>query len=246
MLLHILYVFIVGSIAGFINVNAGGGSFLTIPLLIFIGLPPGIANGTNRIGVFLMSITSIITFRQKGISYFRFSSFLAIPAIIGSYLGARVSLQLSPTLFKQILATLMIVMLLFILKKPKQTETEPKFNIWQNIVSFVGFFFIGIYGGFIQAGVGYFMIILLRGVHGLSLKQISTIRVTVVFFMMIIPIMLFASKGQINWSYGAAIALSTSFGGWLGTKWNVKYGDRGIKWILAFSLVILAVRLFIT
>jgi len=239
-------VFVVGSIAGFINVNAGGGSFLTIPLLIFLGLPAVVANGTNRVSTLVMALTSIITFRRHGVSYMKFSSFLAIPAIFGAYIGARISLELSPTLFKQILAALMIVMLAFILHKPKQAESNRVFGFWRNMISFVGFFFVGIYGGFIQAGVGYFMIIILRSVHGFSLKEISTIRVTVVFFFLIIPIILFASQGKINWAYAAALAISTSFGGWLGTKWNVSHGDRGVKLILAFSLVILAVRLWKT
>jgi uncharacterized protein len=245
--MNYLIVSIIGICAGFINVNAGGGSFLTIPALILMGLPPGIANGTNRIGIMWMTLTSILTFKSKGISHFKFAGFLAVPAIIGAYIGAKFSIDLPPDIFKQIVSILMIVMIMFSFYKPKQTETsnKPIFTPMRNGISFVGFFFVGLYGGFIQAGVGYLMILILRGVHKMSLKDIASIRVTVVFMFIIMPVTMFITNHQINWSYAIVLAFSVSFGGFIGTHWNIKSNDQAIKKVVAISVIIMAIYMLL-
>ena len=241
-----LLVTVVGLIAGFINVNAGGGSFLTIPTLILVGLPPSVANGTNRIGILGMTLTSALTFRSKGVAHFKFAGFLAIPAIVGAYLGAKISIQLPPELFKQILSVLMVGMIIFSLyrSKKQQVISEPIFSPLRNAVSFVSFFFVGLYGGFIQAGVGYLMILVLRLVHKMSLKDIASIRVSVVFLFVILPVILFITNQKIEWVYAIILALSVSLGGWVGVHWNVKSHDSEIKKVVAVSVVIMAAYMF--
>lgn len=236
---------LVGIIAGFINVNAGGGSFLVIPTLILLGLSPNIANGTNRIGILAMTTVSIITFKFHGVSNLRFSTYLALPAIFGAYLGTMISIKIPPVLFKQILSVLMITMMIFSFYKPKQDRNMmTKFSLLRNLASFVGFFFIGLYGGLIQAGVGFLMILILRSVHEMSLKMISSIRVAVVFYYTIIPIIIFIKYDRINWLYGLILAGSVSFGGWIGTKWNIKKQDNAIKKVVAISVIIMAISIW--
>ena len=77
-----------GLAAGFINTTAGGGSMLTLPLLMFLGLPANVANGTNRIAILLQNVIGVSTFRQKKVLDFSTDYKLAIPAIVGSIIGA--------------------------------------------------------------------------------------------------------------------------------------------------------------
>jgi uncharacterized protein len=247
-MLELGIVFVVGIVAGFINVGAGGGSFLTLPLLIFLGLPPSVANGTNRLSIFVMTIVSMATFKKQGVSNVKFSAFLAIPAIVGAYFGSKLSITLDPQLFKQILSVLMFVMIGFILLFTSKDRSQIKAIYGKNrlLLSFIGFFFVGLYGGFIQAGVGYLMIILLSGIHRLSLLTISNIRVTVVFMFTVVALGVFLKAGYINWSFALFLSAGTSIGGWAGTHWNVKKGDKGIKYVLVVSMLIMAIKLWVT
>lgn len=104
-------IFTIGVIAGFINTLAGGGSLLTLPMLIFLGLPTAVANGTNRLAITVQSIFAVAGFRKKGISDFKSSLLLSIPVLIGSAVGAKLSMDVSDVLFKRILAVIMLFVL---------------------------------------------------------------------------------------------------------------------------------------
>ena len=122
--LLILLLISIGFIAGVINTLAGGGSLLTLPALIFAGLDPVLANGTNRIGIFIQSITSVAGFKSKGIQPSKFSGYLGISALIGSLIGAQIAVDIKGETFNRILAILMIVIVFFMVFKPKVTLDE--------------------------------------------------------------------------------------------------------------------------
>lgn len=74
----------VGFLAGFVNTLAGGGSMLTLPMLMFLGLPAGVANGTNRVAILLQNIAGVKTFRDNQAFKMKVDSRLAIPAVMGA------------------------------------------------------------------------------------------------------------------------------------------------------------------
>nr|WP_321355905.1 sulfite exporter TauE/SafE family protein [uncultured Draconibacterium sp.] len=113
-----------GIAAGFINTTAGGGSMLTIPLLMFIGLPANIANGTNRIAILLQNVIAVKTFKQKRVLDFTKDYRLAIPAIVGSIIGALFAVEIDVNLLKNIIAGLMVVLLLLVVLKPEVWITD--------------------------------------------------------------------------------------------------------------------------
>ena len=100
----IIILLLCGIIAGFINTVAGGGSLLTLPILIFMGLPSNIANGTNRIAIFMQNIFSISGYKSRGVSDFKYSSWLSISALIGAIIGAKIAVDIDEDLFNKILA----------------------------------------------------------------------------------------------------------------------------------------------
>ncbi|MBL4888122.1 MAG: TSUP family transporter, partial [Flavobacteriaceae bacterium] len=146
----------VGFAAGFINTLAGGGSLLTLPLLIFMGLPPAVANGTNRIAIFLQTLTGAIGFKSKGVTSFPFSIYCGVSALVGSFIGAKIAIVMNPDSFKHILAVIMIVVGFIIILKPKFNahELAERTTGKYLTLSVIVFFFLGIYGGFINAGIG--------------------------------------------------------------------------------------------
>ncbi|MDW7712386.1 MAG: TSUP family transporter, partial [Deferrisomatales bacterium] len=107
-----------GLVAGTINVVAGGGSFLTLPVLIFVGLPPTIANATNRVGVLLQNVGAVWGFHRHGVLDWRSVAWAAFPAALGSLLGTWAALRVGDEAFQRILAFLMIAVTLWSLWNP--------------------------------------------------------------------------------------------------------------------------------
>ena len=116
---EILILIVSGFIAGIINTLAGGGSLLTLPILIFLGLPPNVANGTNRIGILMQSISGTLGYRSKGIDTYPFSVYLGISASIGALIGAQIAIDIRGDLFNKILAIIIVVVGVLIVFKPK-------------------------------------------------------------------------------------------------------------------------------
>lgn len=237
---------LVGVMAGFINVLAGGGSLLTLPLLIFLGLPAAVANGTNRIAILCQNIVAINSFRKKGIFPIRLALLCTLPALLGSYLGAQIAIDIDEQLFKRLLGLVMIGVMIFTLVDPmKRFKIEVShISPLRGAVLLVTFFFVGIYGGFVQAGVGFFVISGLLA-HGLDLVKINAVKVIVIFAFTIVALSVFVYHGQVDYGYGFALAIGNATGGWLGTHFAVKKGHDAIKKIVTVTVFILALKLLI-
>lgn len=238
---------IIGFIAGVINTIAGGGSLLTLPMLIFMGLPPAVANGTNRIGIFIQSISSIAGFRSKGIKPGSFGIYLGISALVGSLIGAQIAVDIKGDTFNKILAIVMVTVVLFMVFKPKVNlqnvveRTQGK-HLW---VSILAFFFIGVYGGFIQAGVGIFILLALTSINYLNLVTSNAVKVLVVFIYTIGALVIFAYNNQIDYLYGLVLALGNATGGWIASRWSVKKGDGLVKVFLIIMVITMAIKLWL-
>ena len=237
----------VGFVAGIINTLAGGGSLLTLPFLIFLGLPPAVANGTNRIGILLQSFFSIAGFKSKGIKPSRFSLYTGISALIGSLLGAQIAIDLNEQIFNKTLAVIMIAVVLFIVFKPKAVTIKniQTLNPKYSKLSIFLFFFIGIYGGFIQAGVGILILFVLNGIQHYSLVQSNAIKVVVVGIYTVAALAIFIYNHQIDYIFGIILAIGNAFGGWFASRWSVKKGDRWIKILLCIMVCFTAGKLWI-
>lgn len=245
-LLSFITILAVGIGAGFINVMAGGGSLLTLPMLIFFGLPSAVANGTNRIALMAQNIVAIASYRKGGYFDWKFSMLLAIPALIGSVMGAQIAVSMSDDLFNRILSIVMIIVLIIIIWKPhKKLSAAQVQDTWpKKIGLLIIFFFVGVYGGFIQAGVGFIIIAALTLVTGLSLVKINSIKVFVVAIYTLSAFVVFIINDQVHWGYGITLAVGTSLGAFLGSRFAVKHGDKWVQRILIVAVVAMAIRLF--
>ncbi|MYL51420.1 TSUP family transporter [Halobacillus litoralis] len=245
-ILSFLAILGVGIGAGFINVIAGGGSLLTLPILIFFGLPSAVANGTNRIALMAQNIVAIISYRKDGYFDGKFSLLLAIPALIGSIVGAQIAVNIPDDLFNRILSIVMIVVLVIMIWKPHKnlSAASSQDSRMKKVGLVLIFFFIGIYGGFIQAGVGFVIIAALTLVTGLSLVKINSIKVFVVAVYTLSALVVFVVNDQIHWGYGITLAIGTSLGAFLGSKFAVKHGDKWIQRFLVVAVIAMAIRLF--
>lgn len=239
-------IFIVGLAAGFLNVVAAGGSLITMPILIFLGLPSATANGTNRVAILAQNIVAILSFRKSGYFDWKLGSMLAVPAVIGSLIGASAAIELSDALFNRILSIVMIMVLVLIIWNPARRRSETvQMSRKHWIILMIVFFFVGFYGGFIQAGVGFIIIAALKALSGMSLVQINSLKVFIVAIYMLSSFFIFIAHGQVHWLYGLILAAGTSIGGWFGSKFAVAKGEGWIRAILIIVVIGMAVRLWI-
>jgi uncharacterized membrane protein YfcA len=243
---EIILLIITGFIAGIANVMAGGGSMLTFPLLIFIGLPPNVANGTNRVAILIQNIFSNAGFKSKGISTFPFSIYLAISALIGSIIGAQLAIDIKGEVFNKILAVILIITVSTLVFKPKYNLSTIQNRIVGKhlILSIIVFFFIGIYGGFIQVGVGFIILWALSQINHLDLIRSNAVKVFVVFIYTIASVAIFAYNDKINWNYGLILAVGNGVGGWFGSRWSVEKGEKLIKTILVIAVIAISIKLW--
>lgn len=236
--------FFVGIVAGILNVLAGGGSLLTLPLLIFMGLPGAIANGTNRIAIFCQNLFAIRGFSKRGYFPMGIAVLCTPPALLGSWLGASLAISLEDILFKRTLALIMIGVLIFTVIDPikRMRQEDIDFGTRRKLALFVSFFFVGIYGGFVQAGVGFIIIFALL-VHGLDLVRINAVKVFVVFFYTFIALCVFIYHGQVNYLLGGSLAAGNSIGGMIGPKLAIAKGHDWIKKVVNAAVLVFALKL---
>lgn len=235
----------VGLVAGVLNILAGGGSLMTLPVLIFLGLPPVVANGTNRIAIFFQNVVAVGSFRQKNRLPLRLALLCTPSALLGSLLGARLAVTISETFFRQLLAGIMImVAVLMILDPVRRLDLRLRQLTPARSAGLVAsFFVIGLYGGFIQAGVGFLIITALL-FHGLDLVRINAVKVFVVLCFTVVALAVFVRHGQVDYGLGLALAVGNSLGGWLGTRLAVARGHDFIRKLVVVVVLVMAVRLF--
>ncbi len=235
-----------GLAAGFINTTAGGGSMLTLPLLMFLGLPANVANGTNRIAILLQNIIGVNTFRQKKVLNLTTDYKLAIPAVAGSVLGAFFAVEIDVMLLKKIIAALMVVLFFLVVFKPdiwvkKQAgAVKAKPGLLQYFI----FFLIGFYGGFIQMGVGLFLLAGLVLGSGYDLVKANAVKVLIILLYTIFSLGIFIYHGQANIVAGLILAAGNMGGAWLGANFAVKGGAKYVRYVLLVALVIVILNLF--
>lgn len=242
---EIILLFLCGLLSGAINTIAGGGSLITLPILIFMGLPPTVANGTNRIQLIFQNISAVYGFKSKGISYFKFSGWLSLSSLIGAIIGANIAVNFPEELFKKLLSIIMIlVMISFFIKKKRNKIFEQKNKIRNKILSFFLFFLVGIYGGFIHAGVGFFMVLILSKINELKISHSNSIKVFVALIFSITAFLIFLFDDKINWIYGINLGIGSALGGWITSRWSYNKSDFTMKIILSVIIIAMSIKLW--
>ncbi|MDG2194761.1 MAG: sulfite exporter TauE/SafE family protein [Polaribacter sp.] len=242
----ILLLILVGFIAGVINTMAGGGSLLTLPVLIFLGLPPNVANGTNRIALFVQMLVGSAGFKSKGIKTFPFSIYLGVSALLGSLIGAQIAVDIKGETFNKVLSAVMIAVVLIIVFKPKLKTTDliertTGKHLW---IGCIAFFFFGIYGGFINAGLGFILLFFLHYYNRLSLVKSNAAKAIIISIYMAGALAVFILNNKINWTAGLTMAIGNALGAWFSSRFSVNKGDQFIKTFLIIVVVLMAIKLW--
>jgi hypothetical protein len=233
-----------GVVAGFINTLAGSGSAVSLPLLNFLGLPIDVANGTNRVAILLQSVVGTEGFRRRKLLDARMGLRLMIPAIVGAVLGALVATVVSREIFRTAVGWVMVLVLIMLFIKPKRW-IEGKAEAAgrkPGIVQMLLFFAIGVYGGFIQVGVGVFLLVGLVLDAGLDLVRANAIKVMIVLGYTIPALALFVYFDQVAWKIGLALAAGNMLGAWIATREAARRGAVFVRYLLIAVVTFAALR----
>ncbi|HRX31439.1 MAG: sulfite exporter TauE/SafE family protein [Bacteroidales bacterium] len=242
-----IYVLVVlaGVIAGFINTLAGSGSLLTLPILIFAGLPANIANGTNRIGILLQSIVAVGGYKQKKAFEWRDGIWLTIPAAIGAFVGAFVAVDVDEQILNKIIGGLLVFMFFLLILNPQKwlKEHSNEYSGKISLLKIIIFLGIGFYGGFIQAGVGFFILAGLVLGSGMDLIRANAVKVLVTLVFTVIALSVFIYNNQVNYLLGIIMGVGNMIGAWLATRFAVQKGAKFVHKILLACVLAFAVKL---
>ncbi|MDQ7816441.1 MAG: sulfite exporter TauE/SafE family protein [Melioribacteraceae bacterium] len=243
-LLSSLLLFVIGAVAAVINVNAGGGSSLTLPALIFLGLDSATANGTNRIAILMQNLSSSYAFKKENYQQFNMSMKLSLITLPGAIAGALVAIKISDELFHTILGIIMIaITITMIFPSSRSKATDDNENKKITIPLFITFVAVGFYGGFIQIGIGFILMAILNKAMNFSLIYVNMHKVFIILILTIPALLIFIISGNVNWYWGVSLGLGNALGGWWGTKHSIKKGDKFIKGVLSIAILIMALKL---
>jgi uncharacterized membrane protein YfcA len=240
-LANAILLILIGLLAGFMNTVGGGGSMLSLPVLMLLGLPAHIANGTNRLGIFLQCVLSSREFYLKGKIEKSSIVPVAIPTLIGALVGAVGASYLSSATLKPLLLATMISMGIVMLVKPALVAPPEGTSILsykERPMAWVALFLSGVYGGFVQGGVGLVIILSLTGMLRYDLIRANALMLLTVALFTIVAVCVFAAQGQIMWMPGLVLALGMGVGGLLGVRvvLNIR---RGVLEKCIFASVLL-------
>jgi uncharacterized protein len=235
----------IGFVGSVLNVIAGGGSFLTLPALIFLGMPTLEANATNRVGVVAQNAIAVWGFHRHKLLDWPWALAASVPAGLGGLAGAWLALDVKDTEFRRILASLMVAITLWTLIDPiKRVGRVPERSPWSFGVA-AGMFVAGIYGGFVQAGVG-FLVVAVTTLAGIDLVRGAAVKVLTIGVLTIIATVVFAWHGHVDWAAGLALAAGSLAGGAAGVRLAVLKGHRWLQHAVTCAVVVFAVILWVS
>lgn len=231
-----------GFAAGFINTIAGGGSMLTLPALMILGMPADIANATNRVGVFLQSLAGARQFHRKG----RLSPAdivpTLIPSLVGSLIGSALASWMPVSWLKPALLGTMLAMAALMLFQPSVVAPPPGtpvHRVEERPLAWFGLLLAGLYGGFVQAGVGFILIAALAGGLRYDLVRANALKMAITGALTAVALAVFILRGQVLWIPGLVLAFGTVIGATLSVQFAISVPQSVLKWVL-FVMVSIA------
>jgi len=210
-----------------------------------MGLPITMANATSRVALLFQNIFAVGGFKSKGIELpWPYSLYLGMASLGGGLIGALLASQVADEIFKKIFVGVMMGAVVLIIFDPFKSNGEEKLTSSRQWWGSFLFFFIGIYGGFVQAGIGFLILAVLGMVNNLSLVKSNYVKVFAAIVYTAVSVIVFAIEGKIVWQTGLILAIGHALGGWYASRWSVDKGEVWIKRVMIASVLAMAIKLW--
>lgn len=238
-----------GVIAGFVNTLAGGGSFLTLPALMLLGMPADVANGTNRVGVLIQSLAGVKGFDRHGALAREALLPVLLPTVPGAVAGALVASWMPTALLKPVLLTTMIGMALLTVLRPSTVAPPagtPARRLAETPAAALWLFGAGFYGGFIQAGVGFVLLAALAGVLRYDLVRANALKMACTALFSILALSVFATRDQVLWVPGLVLAVAQVVGVQASVRFALRVSQDTLRYFLLGAVVAVSIAAWIS
>lgn len=241
---NIFLLFFIGVFTSFINVISGGGSALVLPILIMMGMDAATANGTNRVAILALTASAVLSMQKNNVSDFKFSLKMSLFTLPGVLLGALYAQYVSTESFKDILGFVIFMIIGFMIL-PDQIRKKIIKNLSQYPkLIYVSMLFVGFYGGFLQVGVGFILMLFLQSFLDIDLVKVNMHKVFIILVYTIPALLIFWINDNIQWIPGIILAVGNAIGAWWSAKISIKKGNDFIKFFLFISLIIMSLKMF--
>ncbi len=221
-----------GVFAGVVNTIAGGGSFVTLPLLMLYGLPAQVANGSNRVAILMQTAFASQLYDRHTRLDRRALALLLAPLLPGALLGAYLASTISPESFRGAVGALFLLFTALLVLNRKRLLRTPAAKARAPVAGTVVFFLVGVYGGFLQAGVGVLLLLTMSAFLGRDLAGSNGLKQAVVAAWTLPVVVWFAYEGQVSWVPGLILGVGNLLGAWIGAKMAIAKGNRLIFGVL--------------
>lgn len=233
-----------GLTVGFINTIAAGATMISITVFMLVGLPVNLANGTNRVAVLLQNIVATISFRKQKIVDLSVGLRLGIPVIIGTIIGAQVASDIRADIFQFALGGVLLLLMFFLIFSPDRwldgsgelRPIRPQHYVW--------YFLMGVYGGSLHVGVGYFLLAVSVMGLGYDLVRANALKNLLVMLYTPFALAVFIINGQVNFEYGLVHGIGNIVGAYFAAKYASRMGVRFIKWFMILVMFFIVLYLF--
>lgn len=247
---------VLGIFAGIVNILAGGGSNLILPLLMILGIDPQVANATNRVGIWMQSVVGIRGFQRSGHLASDDLPLILLPTLVGGLCGAFCAARLDvivawfpglgeiaeATLVKMILLGTMLAVAALMLLRPQTVlpGAREARRVAQTPSAFFWLWLAGLYGGFVQAGVGFVLITALAGSLRYDLVRANALKLVCTLAFTSTALIIFILQGQVLWLAGIILGIGNAIGAAIGVKCALTINQNTLRWIL-FAMTVCAV-----
>lgn len=238
--------FVLGAVVSLINSIAGGGSTLSLPIMIFLGMPATVANGTNRVGLIIGNLSSVYNLAKHGYLNKKIFIQLLIPTIVGSVIGVCFLIKIGDKTLQAILAAV-ICLVVIMSRLRKDVLGKPPINppdklTWKGAI---GFALVAIYGSIVQVGVGFVQIFSLTRYTGLDAIHVNALKNCLTTVFLIISMAVLAINDKINWPIAVVMAVGASCGGYFGSSLQRKKGNKFVERFISVCSLALAAYLIV-
>jgi uncharacterized protein len=233
-------------LAGFVDSIAGGGGLISLPAYLAAGIPPHFAVGTNKLGSCMGTVISTVRYGKNGYIKRKLSILAAVFAIIGSIIGAHISLIASERLLKGLMLGALPIVGFYVLKNktigdPLESQRLPEKKML--FISLGAALVVGCYDGFYGPGTGTFLLLILTGLAKMDIRTASGTTKVINLSSNIAAIVVFLINGKVMIPLGLAAGVFCIAGHYLGSGLVVKNGIKVVRPVVLVVLLCLFVKI---
>lgn len=238
-----IFIFLMGFLASFIGINVGGGSLISIPVLIFLGLPPHIAIATNKLASLGLVTAGTYQFARKGKLHPTIGTIGFILTLIGAFFGARVLLLVPEELITKLVGILILIVLALVIINNHAGLKHKKVSVVLKHLRLPAFLLFGFWGAFFGGGFGVFSIYSLIVLYGLTFVESAAVTSLLGVGIALVAIPIYWLSGSIDMTVAIPLLIGMTAGAYTGAAYGIKKGNHWLRKLFIIVSVLSALRL---